>query len=407
MTSRMREESGLALVQTLMLTLLMVALGFALIVQVQGQQRQSFQERTRESSFNLSEAALNGQVAQLARLWPLTSAAGVASCDSTSTSTACPTATTLANAYSGGDYGSTLANAWRTSVRDNATGERYWTTAVDSRAAYDANGDGSVWVRSTATVQGNRVNIVGLATRQLAPIEFPNNVLTANWFSSGNQGRKVIVDTLGSYAQPPSVRPGPAAKPAKLGVRCTNLTRDQCLNYDPTKGQVQPDTASVDPDASTTAISSSQLQALERQAAAAGTLYTTCPPGSLSSVNGAPVVVKTASPCAVSFSGGSINSGANPGVLVIENGTLSLGGNATFYGLLYMVNQQGSSGAVVSIGGTASIQGIVAIDGNGGITAGSSGTNLIYDSRAASLMRGDAGATLDKSSFRVLPQNTP
>jgi Tfp pilus assembly protein PilX len=402
----MREETGLALVQTLMLTLLMVALGIVLIMQVQGQQRQSFQERTRESSFNLAEAALNGQVAQLARLWPTTSSAGVASCDASSTSTACPTASTLANAYNGGDYGSTLANAWTTSVRDNASGERYWTTAVTSRATYDANADGSVWVRSTATVQGNRVSIVGLAARQLAVIEFPNNVVTANWFETTNQGHKVIVDTLGSYAEPPSVRPGPAAEPATLAVRCANLTQAQCLNYDPSKGQVQPDTSTVDTGASTSAVSASQLQAMERQAAAAGTLYTTCPPGSVTSVNGAPVVVKTATPCSVSVNG-SGNSGASPGVLVIENGTLSLGGNATFYGLVYMVNQQGSSGAVVSLGGNSSIQGIVAVDGNGGISAGSSKTNLIYDSRATSLVRGDAGATLDKSSFRVLPQNTP
>ena len=118
-------------------------------------------------------------------------------------------------------------------------------------------------------------------------------------------------------------------------------------------------------------------------------------------------MIKTATPCAVSMSGGSVNSAVNPGVLVIENGTLSLGGNANFYGLVYMVNQQGSSGAVVSISGNASIQGIVAVDGNGGVLAGSSKTNLIYDSRAASLLRGDSGATLEKSSFRVLPQNTP
>lgn len=408
MTPRLRDESGLALVQTIMLTLLMLALGFALVMQVQGQQRQSFQERTRESNFNLAEGALNAQIAQLARAWPSTSAGAASSCDSTSTSTACPTAATLANGYSGGDYGSSLANAWRTSVRDNATGERYWTTAVTSRAAYDANGDGSVWVRSTATVQGNLVSVVGLATRSVTTVDFPNNVVTANWFATNNQGRKVIVDTLGSYAQPPSVRPGPAAKPAKLGVRCKNMTHAQCLNYPAGKGQVQPDTATVDTGASTAAISTTQLQSLERQAAAAGTLYTTCPPGSLSSVNGAPVVVKTATPCAVSIGGNSpVNSGASPGVLVIENGTLSLGGNATFYGLVYMVNQQNSSGTVVSIGGNASIQGIVAVDGDGGVFAGSSKTNLIYDPRAASLMRGDSGATLDKSSFRVLPQNTP
>jgi Tfp pilus assembly protein PilX len=410
MTSRLREESGLALIQTLMLSLLMVALGIALVMQVSGQQRESFQERTRESSFNLAEAALNAQIAQLARAWPTIASAAASSCDATTTSNStCPTAATIANGYSGGDYGSSAANAWRTSLRDNATGERYWTTAVTSRAAYDANNDGSVWVRSTTRVQGNLVSIVGLATRNVTPIDFPNNVVSANWFATNNQGRKVIVDTLGSYAQPPSVRPGPAAKPARLGVRCANLTRAQCLNYPADKGQVQPDTAAVDTGAATSAVSASQLQALERQAASAGTLYTTCPSGnsSLSSVNGAPVVIKTATPCSVSINGGSVNTAANPGVIVVENGTLSLGGNATFYGLVYMVNQQNSSGAVVTISGNASIQGIVAVDGNGGVLAGSSKTNLIYDSRAATLLRGDSGATLDKSSFRVLPQNTP
>jgi Tfp pilus assembly protein PilX len=409
MSSRLREESGIALIQTLLLTLLMLALGIALVIQVQGQQTQSRQERTRESSFNLAEASLNAQVAQLARSWPATASAAATSCDATTTSSACPSAATIANGYSGGDYGSTAANAWRTSVRDNAPGERYWTTAVNSRAAYDANGDGSVWVRSTSTVQGNLVSLVGLASHSVVPLDFPNNVVTANWFSTGNQGRKVIVDTLGSYAQPPSVRPGPAGKPAKLGVRCRNMTRAQCLNYPAGKGQVQPDTATVDTGAATSAVSASQVQSLERQAANAGTLFTTCPSGaSLSSVGGAPVVVKTATPCAVNIGGNTVvNSPTNPGVLVIENGTLSLGGNANFYGLIYMMNQQGSNQAVVSIGDNASIQGIVAVDGDGGITAGSSKTNLIYDPRAASLLRGDSGATLDKSSFRVLPQNTP
>ena len=144
MTSRLRDESGIALIQTLLLSLLMVSLGVVLVMQVSGQQRQSFQERTRESSFNLTEAALNAQVAQLARSWPATAAAAATTCDATTGgSSSCPNAAAIANGYSGGDYGSTAANAGRTSVRDNAPGERYWTTAVTSRAAYDANGDGS------------------------------------------------------------------------------------------------------------------------------------------------------------------------------------------------------------------------------------------------------------------------
>jgi Tfp pilus assembly protein PilX len=413
MKSMIREESGLALIQTLLLSLLMVALAIVMVAGTESEQRQSRYERTRESSFNLAEAALNAQVAQLARSWPSSSSLPT-SCDPTATSTMCPQAATLANGYSGGDYGSTCASdpstpAWRTNVRDNATGERYWTNAVSSRAAYDANNDGSVWVRSTGMAQCNLVSLVGLATHGVAPMDFPNNVVTANWFSTGNQGRKVIVDTLGSYAQPPSVRPGPAAKAAKLGVRCAGMTRAQCLNYPADKGQVQPDTATVDAGASTSAISANQLAALERQAMNAGTFWAAgnCPSGSvsLSSVAGAPVVIK--GPCNISLGGNTVNSAASPGVLVIENGTLSLGGNSNFYGTVYCVNQQGATDAVVTIHGNATIQGIVAVDGAGGVSAGSSKTNLIYDPRAASLLRGDSGATLDKSSFRVLPKNTP
>jgi Tfp pilus assembly protein PilX len=413
MTSRLRQESGIALVQTLLLSMLMVSLAIAVVAGVESQQRQSRHERTRESSFNLAEAALNAQITQIARTWP-TSASTPTSCDPSTSNASCPTAATIANGYSGGDYGSPCTSspstpAWRTSIRDNASGERYWTTAVTSRAAYDANADGAVWVRSTATVQCNLVSLVGLASHTLVPIEFPNNVVTANWFATSNQGRKVIVDTLGSYAQPPSVRPGPAGKAAKLAVRCAGMTRAQCLNYPADKGQVQPPTATVDTTASTSAISAAQLQSLERQAANAGTLWTTCPPNNanLSSVNGAPVVIKAAN-CTVSIGGNStVNSASSPGVLVVESGTLSLGGNSTFYGAVYMVNQQNSTGTVVSLGGNSTIQGVVAIDGGGGIVAGSSKTNLIYDPRVASLIRGDSGASLEKSSFRVLPQNTP
>ena len=113
-------------------------------------------------------------------------------------------------------------------------------------------------------------------------------------------------------------------------------------------------------------------------------------------------------PCNVSVtSSGQINSSATPGVLVIENGTFTLGGTVNFYGLLYMVNKQASSGSVVNIQGNAQVNGIVNIDGNGGITAGSSKTNLVYDPRAAGLLRGSSGAAISRGTFRTLPPSTP
>jgi hypothetical protein len=41
------------------------------------------------------------------------------------------------------------------------------------------------------------------------------------------------------------------------------------------------------------------------------------------------------------------------------------------------------------------------------VVAGSSKTNVVYDSRATTLLRGEAGAGLNKNSFRVLPPSTP
>ena len=53
------------------------------------------------------------------------------------------------------------------------------------------------------------------------------------------------------------------------------------------------------------------------------------------------------------------------------------------------------------------IYGSVNIDGAGGITAGSSKTNLVYDPRGVGLLKGSTGAAVNKGSFRVLPPSTP
>ena len=101
------------------------------------------------------------------------------------------------------------------------------------------------------------------------------------------------------------------------------------------------------------------------------------------------------------------NSAASPGALIIENGTFSIGGTAQFFGLLYCVNKQGSTGSVVTISSNATIQGVVSVDGLGGVTIGSTRTNLIYDSRAPTLLKGTSGSSVSKNSFRLLPQSTP
>ena len=57
----------------------------------------------------------------------------------------------------------------------------------------------------------------------------------------------------------------------------------------------------------------------------------------------------------------------------------------------------------MNINGTAVIYGGVTIDGLGGITAGASKANLVFDPRASTLLKGSAGATVNKNTFRVVP----
>ena len=405
------------MIGALLILLVMMGLGLALIARADTQQSVSAVERVKESGFNLAEAGLNAGALQLGRSWPSTG--NTSDCTPTTGANAwCPLASAIANGYTTKDYNASCPGSstplWKTQIRDNdltSGTPEYWTPAINNRASFDANGDGSVWLRSFSTVQCKAVSVVALVSATSTPITISNSVVTANFLTTTNQGKKVIIDTLGAYAQPVSIQPGPAAQPSKIVLRCAAGAPSPCANYSSSKGQIQPPTVTQSSTTSPQALTSAQLQTLESQAAAAGTLHTgaDCPTSTslLSSpANGAPVVI--GGPCNISVTGnGSINTATKPGVLVIENGTFTLGGTITFYGLVYMVNKQASSGVVLSIGGNAVIQGAVNIDGNGGVSAGSSKTNLIYDQRATTLLKGATGAAINRGTIRVLPPSTP
>jgi Tfp pilus assembly protein PilX len=402
MRQRLRNESGSTLIAAVLVVFIMLAFGLALLAASDTQSKTSAHDRTRESSFNLAEAAMNAHVLQLTRplAWP-TVANQPSVCDpTTGTNTTCPQPSALQGAYTSGDYGTTpcatsSAPAWQTMVRDSE-GEQYWSASfATSRLPYDANGDGVIWLRSQATTQCHTIAVVSQVTQSQVPIAFPQNVVTANWFQTTNKGKKVIVDTRGSGSQP-----------AAIVARCAGLTTPQCLNYPVDKGQVQPPAVRADSSASSTTLTDAQLLALKTQAQASGSYYAGCPtPNSTqlsSPANGAPVYVANCPVLSVG-SNTQVNSAAKPGALIIENGTLSMAGTSNFYGLIYMVNKQGASGAVVSISGAAQIWGVISIDGLGGLVAGSSKTNVINDPRASTLLRGASGATINKNTFRIVP----
>ena len=108
-----------------------------------------------------------------------------------------------------------------------------------------------------------------------------------------------------------------------------------------------------------------------------------------------------------SYNGGTANSAALPGALVIYKGTLTLGGNSEFYGAIYAANglpAPADSGNLVTLSGTAYVQGAVYAEGNGGVSVGSSGLNISFDERAIGNVVATSGtASLAQNSFRELP----
>ena len=107
------------------------------------------------------------------------------------------------------------------------------------------------------------------------------------------------------------------------------------------------------------------------------------------------------------MSGPCCNSASNPGIFVVNSGTFALNGNFTFYGIVYALNAQGAVGCVpacpVSLDGTAAIRGGVHIDGSGGLSAGSSKINIVYDDFAYQKVESYGAASLVQNKWREIP----
>jgi Tfp pilus assembly protein PilX len=402
-----RGQDGFALISAIIVMAVLTALGLALLMFANTQQRAATNEQSRESAYSLAEAALNAQIYQLSLQWPTEKNPVPTSCtEATSTSTnACPAAGSLsptagyplAGTCTGTEaWGSSLSNRWTTYVRSDASTAQLFNSTIDkANAPYD-NGDRSVWVRAVGVSRCKPVTVISKVAQQLVPLPFPRSVLSANGFSTSNSGSKVIINTLGTGENI-------APQPASVSVRCQSpLTTSTCKIY--TKGvQVTPDTTTICTACSPSLLTATQLESLKSQAKANGTYFKagTCPT-SMAALTGAPTYVE--GPCTLGeFTGGVANSNASPGFLVLYNGTLKIAGNAVFYGVVYAVNAQKSSEGVVSSQGTGKIVGAIDVDGLGTVKVGSSAPNLVYDPRAFNLLKTYAGAVPTPNTFRVLP----
>ncbi len=348
MRARLASEDGNVLVIAVTMMALMLGLGSAALSTVDTQTDVVLKERRHESSFNLAEGVLNAQTFVLARrgTGSATTPFPVA-CDPSLTSTLCPDDDQIELSYDSATQGDYADATWTTTVRDNPSGSFYSETAVNAAPRYDANGDNQLWVRAHASARDREREIVALISVEFRPVNFPRYAIAGGWFRTSNNGRKVIVDGTGSFG---------------VGVRCSTPPQSStCLDYQPSKGQLEPAGAYQLNYPNTTGVLADELRALEDNAKANGTYYTSCP----SNPNGQVVIVESGN-CSYNNSAPAApgaskccNSAIKPGLLIVKCGTISLGGNIEFHGLVYVpnVNSSGgwcSSGIVVTPQGTSS-----------------------------------------------------
>jgi Tfp pilus assembly protein PilX len=394
-------EAGIAMGTAMMVMALMAVLGAATISLVSTQSLESGKSRTRESTFNLTEGVMNGQIMALSKTWP-GSPDGVTppasskiygTCTQATTDARCPVPTDINAMYRNIDTSGTVT--WKTNVYDNsdATGSRsfYNDTTTPNDPGWDQNDDGKLWIRAQATVRGRPRTLVALVNVQKIFEQLPRVAVVAGSINITNNGKKVMIDANG-------VNNG---APALIAVRCSASTTG-CMNSGKPDSQLEPNDVQYDYPNSPM-MSDDALQRMHDRAEADGTLYTSCAQAQTAGLTGAVVYIELATDEACSFGGNtSYNTPENPGLVIINRGTLSFGGTSNYYGVVYHLNQQGSSGTVVSTQGNSQITGGIMVDGLGRVDIGSSKANVVFDERAALNVRSYGTAGIVQNSWREI-----
>jgi hypothetical protein len=405
MRRNLQSERGTAIVMAIVLMTMMVAVGLAAYSFVDTQQKASVQERQRESSFNLAEAALNSQSFVLSRRW-----AGAASSFATTTPTCsnstgvavqCPDPAQLTAAYNSPDYA--VGSTWKTTVYDDrgsAAGSSspfYDAAIIEAKNAgadltphWDANRNNVVWVKAETVVRGRARTLVALVQVQ-ENVEFlPKRVILAGQFELTPNGNGVYIKT-----NPDATSQHPVT------LRCA-INNPSCAEFTPDKKnpQLDPPGAIVGGDfVGKDALEDDVKERLKERAIADGTFYDgVCP--SDTQLTGKVVWVQG---CAVGkyTKDNTWNSPTSPGILIWADGVLELGGKSDFYGIVYHLNNSDSSdNEVLRLRGGLTIHGGAFVDGPGGIDVGSNRVNITYDDNAFVGVASYGSASIVQNSWR-------
>jgi Tfp pilus assembly protein PilX len=401
------------MIMALVLLFVILGIGIALMATADSQQRSAANQQGSERAYALAEAALNAQILELSLKWPTqqdapsttgTNYGYPSTCNVASNGFSyCPTASDLSTAYpvssqpcpagTEGDAWNTspsVTNGWTTYVRDagtsgSSTSSLFSSSAEQSAAPYDLTGSanpnagGFVWVRAVGTVNCHTAVVITKVADQIIGLNFPRYVLNANSFTISDNGQKDVLNTQDING-----------KTSQISVRCVGdgglPPNSTCAGVN-NANQVAPTTNYATSPAPTPTLSASQLKAAKDLAIADGTYIPSSTPCSSitdTQLAGKVVYIEGNSSCYGNggiqiTSNGTFNSFTSPGLLIIANGTISWGGNATFYGIIYAANQANYSGTVVSLGGTTTVIGGVAVDGSGqlALNLGSSGNGSV------------------------------
>jgi Tfp pilus assembly protein PilX len=408
---------GSVLTIAIMLMFVMFIVAGASLKFVESQQKRGLEQRQRETAFNLAEAVLLSQGFVLAGTWPGNVAAGTATpttCTSATVQSMCPNPNTLAAANSASPASANFTDVdassdvtWTTRIRDDGgpIADAYVRSSADATqtgtnvvtgAAYscpgpcrwDANGDLKLWIQGRAVVRGRARSLVALLRREEFSESFAKSGITAGSFETTNNGNKAIIDATGS----------------QVVVRCTT-TGASCTDYQANKGQVLP--ATIVRDASTPpAMSAAQIARFKAAAQSANpsTYFTTCP----ASLAGGVVFVdlpSAATNCSDS-NNATYNSAADPGIVIMPRGSLSMKGS--LYGLIYMVNEQNSAEAVLTMQANSELFGGLAIDGPGRLVVGQASgprPTITYMPNAFNSLSTYGTTGLVQNTWRELPSD--
>lgn len=404
--ARLSDERGWTLLIAILMMTIMLATVLSVANFIDGQTKQGADSRKRETAFNLTEAALNAQIFALTQSWPGTgnTATPYPTCTqaTATTVTRCPNTPSLSALVASPDA---TGATWQTLIRDNTgTSPNFYSDALTlGQPAYDANGDHQVWVRSTATARGKSRTMVTLVRVEEQAEDIPHAALISGSLDMSNNGNKTIVNLTSS-----------SGANGFVGVRCTVTDGEpkpclgSALGTSPTQTQdkwdalvqtqLSPFNGHTQQDYSTApAMTQAARDRLKARAVSDGTYYATCP----SSLPSGTVVWIESGDCSYTANR-TYNSQESPGMLVVDSGTLVLGGTSDFWGIVYLPNLQNSSGVVMTVSGNMTIHGGVLVDGPGITMPGSSKQNIIFDDSAFKSVKSYGTAGMIQNTWREI-----